>query len=177
MIGHQKLTAEVKFMRRPITIKHKMEKLASHSGLIDIGALLEAINFRSRFNTISRVHCVEPKIPHGDILASMIALISIGKPDYDAIEIFREKQDFFNKAIGINACPSSPTLRQRIDLIGSQADGLIKDVATDLIQKMRSGNFAHPNQRRRFSASGYGCECFRQFKDTKAGRFQNMQRC
>jgi hypothetical protein len=133
-LGRQTLTSEVIFMRRPITIKHEMEKLASHSGLIHIGALLDAINFRSRFNTINGVHCVDPKISHGDILASMIALMSIGKPDYDAIEIFREKQDFFNKAIGNRACPSSPTLRQRIDLIGSQAETLIKDAAADLVR-------------------------------------------
>jgi hypothetical protein len=38
-------------------------------------------------------------------MSSMFALISIGKPDYDAIEIFREKQDFFTKVIGIQACP------------------------------------------------------------------------
>jgi len=38
-------------MRRPITIKHEMEKFASHSGLIHIGALLDAINFRFHFNT------------------------------------------------------------------------------------------------------------------------------
>jgi hypothetical protein len=44
MIGHQTLTLEVKSMRRPITIKHEMEKLASHSGLINIGALLDTIN-------------------------------------------------------------------------------------------------------------------------------------
>ena len=92
-------------MRRPITIKHEMEKLASHSGLINIGALLDAINFRFRFETINGVHCVDPKISHGDILASMIALMSIGKPDYDAIEIFREKQEFFNKAIGNRCMP------------------------------------------------------------------------
>lgn len=134
MIGHQTLTSEVKFMRRPITIKHEMEKLASHSGLINIGALLDAINFRFRFETINGVHCVDPKISHGDILASMIALMSIGKPDYDAIEIFRDKQDFFNKAIGISACPSSPTLRQRIDLIGNKADTLIKDAGVDLVR-------------------------------------------
>jgi hypothetical protein len=64
----------------------------------------------------------------------MIALMSIGKPDYDAIEIFRGKQDFFNKAVGIRACPSSPTLRQRIDLIGNRADTLIKEAAADLIR-------------------------------------------
>ena len=121
-------------MRCPITIKHEMERLASHSGLINIGALLNAINFKQRFNTLNGVHCVDPNISHADILASMIALISIGKPDYDAIEIFREKQEFFNKAVGIRACPSSPTLRQRIDLIGNQADMLIKDAVADLIR-------------------------------------------
>jgi hypothetical protein len=39
----------------------------------------------------------------------MIALISISKYDYDAIEIFCSKQDFFVKALGILDCPSSPT--------------------------------------------------------------------
>jgi hypothetical protein len=111
-----------------------MEKLASHSGLINIGALFDAINFKSRFETISGVHCVDPKISHADILASMIALMSIGKPDFDAIEIFRQKQDFFTKAIGIRACPSSPTLRQRIDLIGNRADVAIKNTGADLVR-------------------------------------------
>jgi hypothetical protein len=111
-----------------------MEKLASHSGLIHIGALLNAINFKSRFETIPGVHCVDPKISHAEIFASMIALMSVGKPDFDAIEIFRQKQDFFNKAIGIRACPSSPTLRQRIDLIGNRADPALKDVGTDLVR-------------------------------------------
>lgn len=134
MIGHQSFTSEVTFMRCPISIKHGMEKLASHSGLIHIGALLDAINFKLRFNTLNGVHCVDPKISHSDILASMIALISIGKPDYDAIEIFRKKQEFFNMAIGIRACPSSPTLRQRIDLIGNQADTPIKETVADLIR-------------------------------------------
>jgi len=138
MMGYQTLTSEVKNLRRPITIKHEMEKLASHGGLIHIGALLDAINFKLRFETISGVHCVDPKISHADILVSMIALMSIGKPDFDAIEIFRQKQDFFNKAIGIRTCPSSPTLRQRIDLIGNRADMAIKD----------AGDLSHPYQRR-----------------------------
>jgi len=120
-------------MRRPITIKHEMEKLASHSGLINIGALLDAINFKKRLEIISGVHCVNPKISHPDILSSMVALISIGKPDYDAIEIFREKEDFFTRAVGIPVCPSSPTLRQRIDLIGNKSDRQIKEAVSDLI--------------------------------------------
>jgi len=133
-IGHQTLTSEVKILRRSIIIKHEMEKLVSHSGLIHIGALLDAINFKLRFETISGVHCVDPKISHADILASMVALMSIGKPDFDAIEIFRQKQDLFNKAVGIRTCPSSPTLRQRIDLIGNRADMAIKDAGADLVR-------------------------------------------
>lgn len=137
-------------MRRPITIKHEMEKLASHSGLIHVGALLDAINFKNRFGDIDGVHCVNPAISHADILSTMIALISIGKPDYDAIEIFREKQDFFNKAVRIRTCPSSPTLRQRIDLIGHHANTMIKEATVELVRsctpvisplKTSAGNF------------------------------------
>jgi hypothetical protein len=121
-------------MQRPIRIKHGMERLASHGGLIHIGALLDAIDFKKHFDIINEVHCVDPKISHGDILSSMIALISIGKPDYDAIEIFREKQDFFTKAMDIAKCPSSSTIRQRIDLIGGKADRKLKDLSMDLIR-------------------------------------------
>jgi hypothetical protein len=123
-------------LRRPITIKYGMERLASHSGLIHIGAILEAINFRERLKVVEGVHCVDPKISHANVLASMIGLISIGKPDYDAIEIFREKQEFFTKALGVDTCPSSPTLRQRIDLIGQNADAQIKEIVSDLIRSV-----------------------------------------
>lgn len=122
-------------MRPAISVKKGMEKLASHSGLINIGALLEVIQFKNRFDVIPGVHCVEPKFSHSDILSSMIALISIGKPDYDAIEIFREKPEFFTKALDIDTCPSSPTIRQRIDLIGKKSDSILKDTVVDLIQK------------------------------------------
>lgn len=122
-------------MPRPVAIKHTMERLASHSGLINIGALLDLINFKEHFKTIAGVHCVEPAISHSDILASMIAVMSIAKPDYDAIEIFREKEDFFIRAVGVKACPSSPTLRQRIDLIGHLGEPLVKEAVVKLLRR------------------------------------------
>jgi len=118
---------------QPVRIKHTIEKLASHGGLILIGDLLNAMNIQKAFNQID-VHCVDPKFSHADILSTMIGLLSIAKPDYDAIEIFREKQDFFAKALQIIGCPSSPTLRQRIDLIGNRADDIIKAESAALIQ-------------------------------------------
>ena len=111
-----------------------MEKLASHSGLIHIGTLLDSIHLKERIQNLSGVHCTDPTFSHADILFSMIGLISIGKPDYDAIEIFRSKQDFFTKALGISGCPSSPTIRQRIDLIGQQADIIIKEGSAALVK-------------------------------------------
>ena len=118
---------------QPVRIKHTIEKLASHGGLILIGDLLNAMNIQTAFSQID-VHCIDPKFSHADILSAMMGLISIAKPDYDAIHIFREKQEFFAKALQISGCPSSPTLRQRIDLIGNKADHIIKDVSSALIQ-------------------------------------------
>lgn len=123
-------------MRQPIRIKHQIERLASHSGLIHIGALLDKMNLKERLNNLVGVSCRDPKFSNADILFSMIALITIGKPDYDAIEIFREKQEFFTKAMRISECPSSPTIRQRIDLIGDAANMLLKEEILNLIKNM-----------------------------------------
>ena len=120
-------------MRLPITVKHGKENLSSHSGLILIGMLLESMRLRERLQEIAGVHCVNPDFSHADVLFSMIGLISIGKPCYDAIEIFRNTPEFFTKALGISGCPSAATLRQRIDLIGSKADNIIKEGSVAMI--------------------------------------------
>jgi hypothetical protein len=111
-----------------------MEKLASHGGLINIGALIEATNLRDRLDRLANVHCVDPHFSHSEIILSMIGLISVGKPDYDAIEIFRSKPDFFMKALGLSGVPSSPTIRQRLDLIGRAAEPDIKDESAALVK-------------------------------------------
>ena len=121
-------------MRPKISIKRGIEMLASHSGLLHIGALLNSTNLKKRLNTMADVYCKEQTFSHADIIFSMTGLISIGKPDYDAIDIFRSKQDFFTKALMIRKCPSSPTIRQRIDLIGHAAEDIIKEESASLIK-------------------------------------------
>jgi hypothetical protein len=118
---------------RPVRIKHTIDRLASHGGLVLIGELLNSMKLDNQLDQL-KVHCIDPKFSHTDIVYAMTALISIAKPDYDAIEIFREKQDFFTKALRISGCPSSPTLRQRIDLIGHAADAILKNACADLIR-------------------------------------------
>lgn len=107
-------------MSRPrIKVKHGEESLVSHSGLILIGALLEATNLKDRLSQIN-IRCDQRKYTHADIAFAMMALISIGKPDYDAIESFRDNPRFFNDALGLSGCPSSATLRQRLEVMAEQ---------------------------------------------------------
>ena len=65
----------------------------------------------------------------------MVGLLCLGKPDYQAIELFRNNS-FFSQSLGLKDCPSGPTLRQRIDLIGDAFDKIIKEESADLIRRI-----------------------------------------
>lgn len=99
-----------------IKVKHGEESLVSHSGLILIGDLLKATNLKEHLPQIN-IRCDQRKYSHADIAFSMMGLISIGKPDYDAIECFRGNPQFFNDSLGLSGCPSSATLRQRLEMM------------------------------------------------------------
>ena len=122
-------------MQTTINVKHGNEKLVSQSGLLPVGALLESIKFAERFGNLSGVHCVGAKISHGEILSSMVGLICVGKPDYSAIEYFRQDPLFFTQSLGIKNCPSQSTLRERIDLIGESANEIIKEASAEMIRE------------------------------------------
>jgi len=122
-------------MQPIINIKHGNEILVSHSGLLPVGVLLESMEFTKRLENIPGVHCIKPDISHGDIISSMVGLICVGKPDYSAIEIFREDKWFFTQALRISDCPSQSTLRQRIDLIGNSANNIIKNASAQMIRE------------------------------------------
>ena len=113
-------------------IKEGNEHLTSHSGLALIGALMQRTELGSRVSSVTLPGCREPKISHGDIVKSMIGLLSLGKPDYEAIEPFREVP-FFRYSLGINQCPASPTLRQRLDVMNGAFDRIVKEESARLI--------------------------------------------
>lgn len=116
-----------------INVKHGDERLVSHSGLLSVGALLEDTQLRDRLTNVPGVRCVNPVISHGDVLSSMVGLICVGKPDYSAIEIFRQDPLFFTQSLRISDCPSEATLRQRIDLIGESANSIVKGASAEMI--------------------------------------------
>lgn len=115
-------------------IENKNEALTSHSGFALIGALLNnRTKLKERLNEITLANCDAPTISHADIVFSMTGLICLGKPDYDAIEPFRS-DDFFKNSLGLERCPSSPTLRQRLDLANGNFDTTIKNESALLIK-------------------------------------------
>jgi len=121
-------------MKSNFVVKNGDECLTSHSGLAIVGALLAATNLRSRLNETILDKCPKPVISNADIIFAMTGLICLGKPDYDAVEPYRNNP-FFTRSLGLKVCPSSPTIRQRIDIIGNSFDTIIKEESADLIRK------------------------------------------
>jgi hypothetical protein len=99
------------------------EMLSSHSGLALVGEMLSLSRIRERLDTVVLPEHPFPAISNGEVAIAMIGLICLGKPDFDAIEAFRD-DPFFLQSLGLNSVPSSPTLRQRMD----GANGAFKEI-------------------------------------------------
>ena len=90
------------------------EQLSSHSGLALVGAILDKAKLREQLDKVMLKDHPFPEIGHGDVATAMLGLICVGKPDFDAIEPFRD-DPFFTQSLGLEKVPASPTLRQRLD--------------------------------------------------------------
>ena len=88
------------------------EQLFSHSGLALVGEILQCTSMRERLDAVALPERRCPEISHGEVATVMIGLMCLGKPDFDAIEPFRD-DPFFSQSLGLRFVPSSPNLRQR----------------------------------------------------------------
>ena len=104
------------------------EQLSSHSGLALVGAILDRTGIRKRLDAVTLPEHPYPEISHGEVTTAMIGLICLGKPDFDAIEAFRD-DPFFLQSLELDSVPSSPTLRQRLD----NAKGAFNDIILEEI--------------------------------------------
>ena len=98
------------------------EQLSSHSGLALAGAILDRSSIRKRLDAVVLPEHPFPEISHGEVATAMIGLICLGKPDFDAIEVFRD-DPFFLQSLELASVPSSPTLRQRLDSVKGALSG------------------------------------------------------
>ena len=124
-------------------ISETKERLVSQSGLALTGALLARTRLRERLNALAVSGRPKPEIPHGDVALAMVGLLCLGKPDFDAVEAYRQ-DEFFRAALGLQQTPSSPTLRQRIeDLAAPETAGecsriLLEESAELLAREVRN---------------------------------------
>jgi hypothetical protein len=110
------------------------EVLVSHSGLALAGALLQQAEIRNRTNRIRLGDRKRPEVSHGDVLTAMIGLLCLGKPDFEAIEAFRE-DEFFRRALGLKKVPSEGTLRQRLDELEHRCDAILREESAAMVAR------------------------------------------
>lgn len=96
-------------------LEQSEEHITTHSGLSLVGLLVSKTSLKERLNQTRLPGVSAPEIPHGDVAVAYLGLLCQGKSDFDCIEPFRE-DSFFGMALGLGRTPSSPTLRQRLDM-------------------------------------------------------------
>jgi hypothetical protein len=110
------------------------ENLVSHSGLAFVGALLADTQIGKKANALCLPDKPRPETTHADVLRSMIGLVCLGKPEFSAIEAFRD-DSFFAAALGLQEVPSEPTLRQRLEEFGFAPQGFLREEAARLVRR------------------------------------------
>jgi len=106
-------------------LEQSEEALSSHSGLGLVGAALHRMQIHKQIDNVRLPGAKDdPIIPHSDVLKSYIGLLCQGKSQYEAIELFRDGDEFFPLALDIKVIPSCETLRQRLDQLGLLGESL-----------------------------------------------------
>lgn len=104
-------------------LSQSQENLTSHSGLALFGAAFEQTQLDQRANQFKLPKAKrEPDISHSDILKSYIGLLGLAQSDYESIEPFRGDELVFKLPLGLEAVPSSATLRQRLNQLATMAE-------------------------------------------------------
>ncbi|MCL6557581.1 MAG: hypothetical protein K6U74_02035 [Firmicutes bacterium] len=117
-------------------IEQSNEYLTPVSGLALVGALIEKTAFKNRLDKTIVPGVSKPKISHGEIATDYVGLLCQGKSDFNHIEPFRE-DNFFALSLGLTETPSSPTLRQRLNMaaLTNQWNSIILEESINLNRK------------------------------------------
>ena len=87
------------------------EDIVSHGGLSLIGQAIKGYTNLSK--ELDSQEILRHGIKHSDVMKSYVALLSIGKNDFEAINTI-ESEFYFMSAMDINDIPCEATLRQRV---------------------------------------------------------------
>ena len=117
-------------------IKKLPYDLTSNAGLALVGQYFKRLGIKQRIDREFPIG--KGGIANSDILQSYLGLLVQGKNDFDAIEAFRG-DEFFSRALGVQATPSSPTLRQRMDSHAPSWFGLADEFNAALLSATYNG--------------------------------------
>lgn len=109
-------------------------ELSSHSGISLLGDILAACELKKQVDKVHLLRRPNPELRHGDVISTMIALLFIGKPDYDAVKAFQE-DILLRKALGLSRVPSAETLRNRLDLAEGLFDSVIRNLSMEVVRR------------------------------------------
>ena len=124
-----------------LKIIQSARNLTGHAGLVAVGHCLH--QFMRLRQAIDPILPIRAGIGNADVVAAYIGLLTMGKSDFDAIENHRQ-DDFFRRALGLNAVPSAVTLRQRLDAVGVELQQITDELPVPLLKRARAPITALP---------------------------------
>ena len=111
------------------------ERLITPSGLSLVGQVLGKSNLIKKANRMRTEKRSQPQIKNGDILLTMIGLLTLGKSDFENVNEFHTDEEFYKNSLGITYnIPSESSLRNRLDSIGTSMNQQILDGNIDMFQ-------------------------------------------
>lgn len=113
---------------RKLEIVVSDERLITPSGLSLVGQVLDKSDLIKKANRMRTEKRSQPQIKNGDILLTMIGLLTLGKTDFEDVNEFHTDEEFYKYALGIAyGIPSESSLRNRMDGIGNSMNKQILD--------------------------------------------------
>ena len=101
--------------------------LTSHAGLPAFTQLLKSARLRAAFGPSVK------SIPQADICTTQIALLALGKSDFEAVSAYRD-DPAFTQLLGLKRLPSAEILRQRLDGAPEDSPERLRDANLNLLQ-------------------------------------------
>ncbi len=114
-------------------IKISDKNFVNHVGLPFISNFLNNSKIFSRINIISKVKKNSGAISDYDIVKTCVALICLGKTNFDDVEQYR-KDRYFKKTLRLKTVPSAPTIRQRIETYAEEMWTALRQISFELVK-------------------------------------------
>jgi len=109
------------------------KNFVNHAGLSFVSNFLNDSKILSRIKVISKVKKNTGAISDYDIVKTCIALICLGKTNFDDVEQYR-KDRYFKKTLRLKTVPSAPTIRQRLETYDEEMWAALRQISIELVK-------------------------------------------